>query len=737
MIKLKDLLNEDLLLEGRIEDFNKKYEMLQPELRRRIVLNDPSSSKKYIDWVGRIASSEPDIDIEDLLKDVNQFDRYQASFGDIYKLKSYNDLKLALSSRVKSNKEKTREGANMILDDEEFLIVAPTTHESCAYYGNNTKWCIVASEKWWNNYYYKETIIILLDKRDGQKYAITGNCDGVYTVYEKNDNTISYSNMFGDGEYQWPEYVQEAIENYMSSDDPDSRKDKYDAMLIDEFVKNEGTDSIWEKYINNLNSEYNLEYSTSSLNDFKIIAAEYGLDAAKLEELARAFVYEQIISGGDVDDLGYFSKNEYLRQSLNDMGNEPKIKDTLEQIDVDYAHNQRNIDGVLEILQQSIPPQEYTRLYNNGKIDEEIFDAITKYNKMLNSQQQQTFATSKESVQIRNISDIIFVLKRTGHENVAGYLETLIGIKENKTSHIKLKDLLLKETYMGNCVDIGNEKNVPIRNIFSDANELSHVVNPDGDNFLQVTSERFYSVIPIQEVPKKAIKGNLEYYRIMMDSSGNEMSDTQCGIWWIYNVTQDIHYFFQPSMRENKLSEVMYPNMVGIHELSLFYDNASPNTQSEVEELLDIGKNEAAWDIIRNFLRTIGKLTQLEEHKDIRNYFLEEHMFPQEFNRHALGSCMAAAALATDYLLSKGIKNFKIIEGWVSFDGDYEIFNNTPHGNVASHTWIQFDNGKIFDPTKNQWKNWGYDPKDVKYIPNLIHKEYTPEEYQKICRRQD
>jgi hypothetical protein len=62
--------------------------------------------------------------------------------------------------------------------------------------------------------------------------------------------------------------------------------------------------------------------------------------------------------------------------------------------------------------------------------------------------------------------------------------------------------------------------------------------------------------------------------------------------------------------------------MVGIHELTMFYDNASLNTQLEVDDLLETGNDEAAWDIIRNFLRTIGKLTQLEEHKDIRNYFL-------------------------------------------------------------------------------------------------------------------
>ena len=379
----------------------------------------------------KIASSEPEIDIEDLLKDVMQFDKYQSTLGDIYKLKSYNDLKMTLSNRVKSNKEKTREGANMILDNEEFLIVAPTTHESCAYYGHNTKWCIVASEEWWNTHYYKSTIVILLDKRDGQKYAIIGNHYGEYIVYDKNDNTLPYSSMVGDEDDQWPEYVQEAVENYMSSDDPESREDTYHAMLIDKFVKNEGTDSIWENYIDNLNSEYNLEDSPSSLNDFKTIANGYGLDTDKLAELAISFVREQLYSGGDVDDLGYFRRNEELRIYLNDMGNYPKIEDTLEQIDVAYVHNQRNIDYVLKILQQAIPPQEYARLYNIGTIDEEIWAAITKYNKMLNSQQQQTFANTKESVQIRNINDIIYVLNRTGHENVGGYLETLIGIKES------------------------------------------------------------------------------------------------------------------------------------------------------------------------------------------------------------------------------------------------------------------------------------------------------------------
>jgi hypothetical protein len=37
------------------------------------------------------------------------------------------------------------------------------------------------------------------------------------------------------------------------------------------------------------------------------------------------------------------------------------------------------------------------------------------------------------------MNDIIYVLKKTGYENVAGYLETLTGIKESvKPTTIKL-----------------------------------------------------------------------------------------------------------------------------------------------------------------------------------------------------------------------------------------------------------------------------------------------------------
>lgn len=113
--------------------------------------------------------------------------------------------------------------------------------------------------------------------------------------------------------------------------------------------------------------------------------------------------------------------------------------------------------------------------------------------------------------------------------------------------------------------------------------------------------------------------------------------------------------------------------------------------------------------------------------KTIRNV-LKESMFPKDFDRHSLGSCMAAAALATDYLLSRGRSDFKVVEGWVSLYPDQEEEDFSPH------TWIQFNNGKIFDPTKKQWIKWGFDPNEVRF--ESIKKTYTPEEYQSVCQRQ-
>lgn len=109
---------------------------------------------------------------------------------------------------------------------------------------------------------------------------------------------------------------------------------------------------------------------------------------------------------------------------------------------------------------------------------------------------------------------------------------------------------------------------------------------------------------------------------------------------------------------------------------------------------------------------------------------ITETMFPKDFDRHELGSCMAAAQHATEYLLKKRITDFKIVEGWVSLYPDQE------EEDWSAHTWLEFPNGKKFDPTRKQWTQWGFDPEGVEYT-DKIHKTYTPQEYLKVCKEED
>lgn len=143
-------------------------------------------------------------------------------------------------------------------------------------------------------------------------------------------------------------------------------------------------------------------------------------------------------------------------------------------------------------------------------------------------------------------------------------------------------------------------------------------------------------------------------------------------------------------------------------------------------------KNQVLWNL-QPEEENIQKVTEWLAKRGIVNpkhkamYRFNEGMFPKRFNRNNLGTCMGAAALATDFLLEKGVTDFQVVEGMVSFEkgADRELWQ--------PHTWLEIK-GRKFDPTKNQWRWLGIDPKRVKY--EEVHKIYTPQQYQKLCNRQ-
>lgn len=61
-------------------------------------------------------------------------------------------------------------------------------------------------------------------------------------------------------------------------------------------------------------------------------------------------------------------------------------------------------------------------------------------------------------------------------------------------------------------------------------------------------------------------------------------------------------------MIKESIEEIVSGQMVGIHELVTFYKEADQETISKVDGLLKSGQTEQAWDIVTNFLESIGKL---------------------------------------------------------------------------------------------------------------------------------
>ena len=113
-----------------------------------------------------------------------------------------------------------------------------------------------------------------------------------------------------------------------------------------------------------------------------------------------------------------------------------------------------------------------------------------------------------------------------------------------------------------------------------------------------------------------------------------------------------------------------------------------------------------------------------EDKRSILKEALREAMFPKDFRRHQPGSCVIAASHATKYLLSKGVKDFEVVEGFVS------LYPEDGPAWWHPHTWIEFKDGRKFDPTKKQWKQMGVDPNEVQ-IKKIV-KRFTPEQFAKL-----
>ena len=182
--KWNNFLNEELLIEGRLQDTMKKFPEIDPEIIKQLSLSDPSGKNAYLMWMtqamkdsGAGIYSVPGLarerifDIVPIVADfdkakqrISQLNKNRKEAGkslypnDINQFKSLEQLEtfidelgLSSSEEKKREKEAALGGATIMQDDEDFFVIRPLTKESSCFFGRKTKWCISAVDS--QNYY--------------------------------------------------------------------------------------------------------------------------------------------------------------------------------------------------------------------------------------------------------------------------------------------------------------------------------------------------------------------------------------------------------------------------------------------------------------------------------------------------------------------------------------------------------------------------------------------------------
>jgi len=182
--KWNSFLNEELLIEGRLQDTMKKFPEIDPEIIKQLSLSDPSDKNAYLMWMTKVMKDsgagiysvpglarERIFDIVPIVADfhkakqrINQLNKNRKQAGkslypnDINQFKSLDELEgfidnlgLSSSEEKKREKEAALGGATIMQDDEDFFVIRPLTKESSCFFGRKTKWCISAERS--QNYY--------------------------------------------------------------------------------------------------------------------------------------------------------------------------------------------------------------------------------------------------------------------------------------------------------------------------------------------------------------------------------------------------------------------------------------------------------------------------------------------------------------------------------------------------------------------------------------------------------
>jgi len=172
-------VNESLLLEGRIEDIEIKFEKkIDPKIVEYFKENDPTPNKAYFEWLcdrySKLTTKKENIE-KTMIKMVTKYENIKFNLEEkqINRIKSVDGLSKILNQNKNWDELKTYDedgSAKILYDSIEWMIYVPYTFETSGKFGDKS-WCTVYEpEEHFNKHFGEEgALTYCINKLDTDK----------------------------------------------------------------------------------------------------------------------------------------------------------------------------------------------------------------------------------------------------------------------------------------------------------------------------------------------------------------------------------------------------------------------------------------------------------------------------------------------------------------------------------------------------------------------------------------
>lgn len=450
-----------LLIESRVDDFKKLLKgIYNDEFIQDLVNKDTSKNHKNLLWIGKILKNDKDLDIDDLYKNLELFNKVGTE-TDLYKFRDYMQFLDFLSKKSKEvsmgKMQQIKQSSTVIGNTKRWLVVVPESHEASKYFGGGTKWCISTSNQHhWQEYYHKNTIVMIKDRTKNPtdpffKVAIVGNMensvgygryddkldkikelDRLATFYNTQDHTLSSSEVI-DYLSELPDDLIEDILYTVDSDNVSERE--YEKHIkdaeerFDDGGKEELVSDLFKGSIDFLNVEgrdIDEDYFYSEMQrKFK-----EEIDDGNFDEFLRE-IWHELLSHYGIDSDGGF--NTYLdKRNLERIVNGTSYSfDTYKDLAKEVLTASSKLKEMDQIIKDSLkkypgvldPYNTLVRTYDSVIPDTNYYDTLDKSLRIYNAKyypgplqgqpsfpQHSDFFTVGNEFMPKTIDDVIKVL---------------------------------------------------------------------------------------------------------------------------------------------------------------------------------------------------------------------------------------------------------------------------------------------------------------------------------------